>query len=329
MAEVQMADPTSYRPPRPPRRQLDESSFTRKLRYEMMAEEGRATVVSYVVAVALGIVWLLLVYLLPAPPNAINLLPPPETAPVNVTFDNLPEPTLIETPGGGGAATPAPKPRPGGGGGGRGSNPKAIGDAFGGASGNAGGGGLVGDATNALRGVDVNSGAGGAPGMQGKAVLGYGQGGQGSRTPGRGGLGNGIGDGPGGGGLGGVGNGPGVGFAGVRVSAPSVIHAEKIGGPGRDVGELGSYVRGRQSQLQFCYQEYGLKVNPSLAGTVSVAITMTGGGDVTGVDIPRRSWSGPGAAEAESCIRQRISGWHFPPSDQGGGTYSFAFVFSR
>jgi len=126
-----------------------------------------------------------------------------------------------------------------------------------------------------------------------------------------------------------VGGGGGVGFATVRVAPPSVIHAENVGGPGRNVSDLGDYVRGRNSQLQFCYSEYGLKTNPSLAGSVAVAVTLTSDGAVTGVDITKRTWSGPGAAESESCIRQRISGWKFPSSEHGGGTYSFSFSFSR
>jgi hypothetical protein len=223
----------------------------------------------------------------------------------------------------------APRPNAGGKGGVKRNDTKAISDAFGGGGPSGDGGGMVGDVSNVLRGVDVSSGSGTNPGAaQGKAVIAYGQGGQGSRTPGRGGLGAGLGNGPGGG-LGGVGGGPGVGFATVKVAAPSVIRAENVGGPGRNVADLGDYVRSRNSQLQFCYQEYGLKVNPGLAGSVSVAVTLTGAGSVTGVDITRRTWSGPGASEAENCIRQRIAGWKFPPSDQGGGTYSFAFSFSK
>jgi hypothetical protein len=95
------------------------------------------------------------------------------------------------------------------------------------------------------------------------------------------------------------------------------------------VSDLGDYVRGRNSQLQFCYSEYGLKTNPQLAGSVAVAVTLTSDGGVTNVDITKRTWSGPGASEAESCIKQRISGWKFPSSEHGGGTYAFSFSFSR
>ncbi len=190
---------------------------------------------------------------------------------------------------------------------------------------------MVGDVSNILRGTEISSGTGGTGGggSGGKAVLGYGQGGQGSRTPGRGGFGGGLGTGGGGGGgVGGVGPGGGVVRSTVRVQAPSVVAPPAGGGPGRDVGELGSFVRSRESQLRFCYQEYGLKANPNLAGTVTVAITLSGSGSVSDVDITRRTWSGAGASEAEGCIRSRVRSWKFPASATGAGTYGFPFNFT-
>jgi hypothetical protein len=218
----------------------------------------------------------------------------------------------------------------------------AISDAFGTGSG-AGTGGLVGDVSGLVRGAAVASGSGGTGGglggrggggAGGKTVLGYGEGGEGGRTPGRGGFGggNGTGGGGGGGGIGGVGGGGGGGglaHAGVRVSAPAPVRAENLGGNTRNVGELGEFVRSRESQLRFCYVEYGLKQNPSLAGTITVAITLTGSGNVTGVDITNRTWGGAGASSAESCITDKIRGWKFPSSDAGGGTYSFPFNFTK
>jgi hypothetical protein len=88
-------------------------------------------------------------------------------------------------------------------------------------------------------------------------------------------------------------------------------------------------VRGRESQLRFCYNEYGLKVNPALAGSVSASVTLTSAGAVTGVDITNRTWSGDGASETERCIAEKIRGWRFPASDAGGGTYAFSFSFTR
>jgi hypothetical protein len=170
--------------------------------------------------------------------------------------------------------------------------------------------------------------AAGGGGTGGKAVLGYGQGGEGSRTPGRGGIGGGLGTGGGGGGgIGGVGAGGGVTRAAVRIAPPRVVSTGSLGGPGRDVSELGTFVRSRESQLRFCYVERGLKVNPSLAGTINVAISLTQPGNVSGVDITNRTWSGPGASETESCIRSTIARWRFPEGQEG--TYSFPFNFTR
>jgi len=315
--------------PRPVRKSMDDASFTRQLRYEFADAEGRAILYSYIMSGLLGFIWILLVLFLPAPPNSINLLREEEPVAIEVKPEDVPIPTPAPVPvaAGGAPKTSAPSKNPGGGGPPK-NDTRAINDAFGGSPSN-NTGGMVGDVSNALRGTEVATGTGAAPGAQGKAVIGYGAGGQSSRTPGRGGLGEGLGGNGAGGGLGGVGGGGGVGFATVRVAPPSVIHAENVGGPGRNVADLGDYVRGRNSQLQFCYSEYGLKVNPQLAGSVTVAVTLTSEGAVTGVDVTKHTWSGPGSAEAESCIKQRISGWKFPSSEHGGGTYSFSFSFSR
>jgi len=318
--------------------------FGRTLRYEIAGEEGRALLGSYSFAFTLGIVWLAFVYFGPRT-ERMRLLSPDEQ-PIAVTFDAL-EPLAGAETGETGeeirAPTPGPKDRPEGPRGDRaGRRPSvstgAIADAFGSGSA-AGSGGLVGDVSKVLRGVDVASGAGGtgagaaATGgaRGGKVVLGSGEGGQGSRTPGRGGIGGTLGVGGGaGGGIGGVGPGGGtVSRTPVRIAPPRPIDAPSVGGVRRDVGELGTFVRGRESQLRFCYNEYGLKVNPALAGSVSASVTLTPAGGVSGVDITNRTWSGDGASETERCIAEKIRGWRFPASDAGGGTYAFSFSFTR
>jgi len=338
----------------PPSGRTEETTFTRGLRFEWASEEGRALVGSYAISGTLGIAFLLLVHLMPVRQA------PPEDEPVPVTMaDTLyqeqpaPEPPPVAQVGEA-TRTPAPGPttKKEGPVGPQKGNPKpgrpgsltetnstgAIGDAFGTGSG-AGTGGMVGDVSGILRGVDVNSGSGGTGGGRGgsggggaggKTVLGYGQGGQGSVTPGRGGIGGGLGTGGGGGGgVGGVGAGGGVTAARVRVSAPSVRAVETPAARGRDVSELGTFVREREAQLRNCYTQYGLSANPNLAGTINVAITITGSGSVTGVDITNRTWSGAGASAAESCIVGRIRSWRFPSSDLGGGTYGFPFNFTK
>ena len=332
-----------------------ETTFTRNLKWEFADEEGRALVGSYAISITLGILFLLLVKFGPesAPPSLLD----PPAPPIEVVFENEPPPPTIIPPvpqAGTAERTPSPGPttqRPGP----RGPQPGsprpgrpgsqterntagAIGDAFGTGSG-AGSGGLVGDASNILGGVDVSSGSGGSGGglggsggggTGGKVVLGAGQGGQGSSTPGRGGIGGGSGTGGGGGGgIGGVGAGGGVTRAAVRVQAPTPINVDPLAGPGRNVDELGTYVRSRESQLRFCYQENGLKVNPGLAGSITVAIDIASSGSVQGARVTRRTWSGAGSSESEACILRTIRGWRFPSSSRASGTYSFPFSFTR
>jgi hypothetical protein len=304
--------------------------FNRTLRYEIVGEEGRALLGSYMFSFALGIGWLVFVYFGPRT-QRMQLLSPDER-PIAVTFEALdPYSTVPEGDAGPEVRLPAPRgERAGARRKATNTSTGAIAAAFGGNS-SPGSGGLVGDVSNVLRGVDVASGAGGAgpgnagTGGGGKVVLGSGEGGSGSRTPGRGGIG-----GTGGGGIGGVGPGGGtVSREPVRIAPPRPIDAPSVGGVRRDVSELGTFVRSRESQLRFCYNEYGLKVNPALAGSVATAVTLTPAGGVTGINFTNRTWSGAGSSETEQCIAQKIRAWRFPASDAGGGTYAFSFSFTR
>jgi hypothetical protein len=328
--------------------------FGRSLRYEIAGEEGRALLGSYLFAFALGFAWLGIVYF--GPHTMPMRLLSPDQQPIAVTFDAVQPPLDAVTAGGEDAEAvrapaPGPKDRPAGRreppgkaragntGGRQTSSAGAIADAFGTGRGT-GSGGLVGDVSNVLRNVDVSSGTGGTGagagatgggGRGGKVVLGSGEGGQGSRTPGRGGIGGGLGAGGGaGGGIGGVGPGGGtVSRTPVRIAPPRQNDAPSFGGVMRDVSELGTFVRSRESQLRFCYNEYGLKVNPALAGSVTASVTLTPSGGVSGVNVTNRTWGGAGASETERCIADKIHAWRFPASDAGGGTYSFSFSFTR
>ena len=185
------------------------------------------------------------------------------------------------------------------------------------------------DVSGILRGVDVNSRSDGRGGkIDRKTVLSFGPSGQRTSTPGRGGSGGGFGTGDEGS-VGGVSGRGGVSAAQVSVRAPAVLVAPRADGARRDASELGTFVRSRQEQLRFCYAERGLKINPSLAGTINVSITLAATGSVTDAAVTNRTWSGGGAAEAESCIIQRIHTWRFPSASVGGGTYAFPFNFTR
>ena len=289
----------------------------------MITSEARALTVSHALAVSLGASWLMLVYLTPAPPPSIALLRPEEAAPIAVQFDDPPPPPKHAAPPPEAAPTvnvppptPAEKEKQ------RAAKEEAeIGDAFGGGKTNA----LVGDVTNALRGVEVAKGSEGGSGGR-KAVIGYGQGGIGARTPGKGfdaaaaAAASGIGK---------VNAQGGVARASIRVAAPQVVQR-----PGerasRDMTQLGTFVRSRQAQLQFCYQEQGLLLNPALAGSIGLEVSLAPGGAVAAARVTDRTWSGAGVAETEACIVQRIRGWAFPSSSAAGNeTYGFSFVFNK
>ena len=307
-----------------------DASLSRSLRYEIAGEEGRALLTSYALSFGLGLAWLAFVYF--GPRTLPMQLLSRDERPIAVTFDAI-DPTESQPSGEDAPAVRVPATAPKNRNAGRRSaapNPAAIANAFG--SNVNSSSGLVGDVSNVLRNVDVSSGSGGTAGATGnpgaKVVLGAGEGGEGSRTPGRGGIGRGLGNGVGG--IGGVGPGGGtVSRTPVRIAPPRPIDAPAVGGLQRDVGELGTFVRSRESQLRFCYNEYGLKVNPSLAGSVTASVSLTPAGGVSGVNVTNRTWSGAGASESERCIADKIRGWHFPSSEAGGGTYSFSFSFTR
>jgi len=286
-------------------------------------DETRPLFISNGIALALGAAWIALVYLTPPPPPTISLLREDEAAAVEVQFEDVkpPKPAPKDEP---------PPPEPG--------KPpteaqvkkakkeeQGAADAFGGGSSSA----MVGDVTNALRGVAVaKAGEGpGTGGGGGKAVIAYGQGGTSVRTPGRGidpsvaAAGAGIGR---------VNAAGSVARASIAVAAPSVVKSADGGPSGRDMSKLGTFVRARQAQLQYCYTDVGLAANPNLGGSVSVNVTLEPAGTVSDVRVSNRTWNGAGSAEAEGCILQRVRGWAFPPSSKGGSeSYNFSFIFNK
>lgn len=285
-------------------------------------DETRPLFVSHLVSASLGVAWLVLVYVTPLPPPSIALLSPEEAAAVEVEFEDE-RPQLPDL-----APVPAPEetvPEPAKAAARAKAEAAAAGDAFGGSS-----SAMVGDVTNALRGVEVTKGTGvggSGSGGGGKAVIAYGQGGTSVRTPGRGmdpsvtAAGENIGN---------VNAAGSVVRASIAVAAPTIVRSADGGASGRDMSRLGTFVRGRQAQLQYCYRDVGLPINPALAGSVSVAITLDAAGAVSEARVATRSWSGAGVAETESCILSRVRGWGFPASAKAGAeTYNFSFIFNR
>ena len=92
-------------------------------------------------------------------------------------------------------------------------------------------------------------------------------------------------------------------------ASTDVSDATKLAG-----STVANLVKQWQPQLDLCYTEYGLKVNPALTGSIAVRLAIRPSGDVAAATFTRHNWSGAGGKEAESCMRTRVMGWVFPPA---------------
>jgi hypothetical protein len=118
-------------------------------------------------------------------------------------------------------------------------------------------------------------------------------------------------------------------FIAVAIAAPSLTRAQARKGPppapkpdtvavalvSTDTvaaGQVESVVRGRHREVQFCFEESGLKTDPELSGTFAMIITLDPLGAVARVDPSWREWSGQDGTAVEACVMQRALTWKFP-----------------
>ena len=112
-------------------------------------------------------------------------------------------------------------------------------------------------------------------------------------------------------------------------SAPQIMPVAASYGPSRGSPAFGNYVRAREPQLQFCYQETRAQ-SPNLVGSATVAVAVAADGSVVNANIIRSSWSERGSESIEQCVLSRVRGWKFPMSDPAEQhLHSFAVIFSR
>ena len=78
-------------------------------------------------------------------------------------------------------------------------------------------------------------------------------------------------------------------------------------------GQVDLVVRARQREVQFCFEESGLKTDPELTGLFAMVLTLDSLGGVARVDASRSEWTGPDGAAVEGCVMQRALTWKFPP----------------
>ena len=183
----------------------------------------------------------------------------------------------------------------------------------------------VAEATRVIAGVQtVNGNAGRSVAIADKSAIGATAG---AATPGMAQLGatGGAGSGDAGANVGHVQRGPAIERATFHAKPLPIVTAPALDGTPVDATELASFVRGRVAQLQSCYE---LARGTDLAGVVALRITLGAEGAVRGAEIVRRTWSGAGAAETESCLLRVVRGWKLPSGSEGA-TITLPVSFTR
>lgn len=94
--------------------------------------------------------------------------------------------------------------------------------------------------------------------------------------------------------------------------------------------EVDRMVRSRQREVQFCFEESGLKNNPSLAGEFVMAITLDPVGAVSSAAASHSEWNSPEGAAVEACVIERARRWKFPLQlASAPARHQFTFRFTR
>ncbi len=87
-------------------------------------------------------------------------------------------------------------------------------------------------------------------------------------------------------------------------------------------------VEREQSFSRFCYQELGLKSDPSLSGNVAMIVTV-GSGGITGARVGDSNWTSRTAGNAvNSCLNEKAgSAWQLAPGAVSPGRYVVQLSF--
>ena len=95
-------------------------------------------------------------------------------------------------------------------------------------------------------------------------------------------------------------------------------------------GQVDLAVRARHREVQFCFEESGLKTDPELSGVFAIVLTLDTLGAVSRVDPTHREWSSPDGAAVETCVMERARTWKFPVQIVGApARHEVTFHFAR
>jgi type II secretory pathway pseudopilin PulG len=92
--------------------------------------------------------------------------------------------------------------------------------------------------------------------------------------------------------------------------------------------EFSTEARRRESSMTACYAQYGLSINPSLSGHITVRISLSDSGEVMRATVVDRSWSAAVPTDVESCIVHRVFVWHFPVARRSS-THDYSVTFGH
>ena len=86
-------------------------------------------------------------------------------------------------------------------------------------------------------------------------------------------------------------------------------------------------VRREQAFSRFCYQEFGQKSDPTLAGGVAMVVTV-GSNGVTSAQVENDSWSSRAGNEVNRCLNEKAaSAWKLAPGIVESGKYVVQLSF--
>lgn len=86
-------------------------------------------------------------------------------------------------------------------------------------------------------------------------------------------------------------------------------------------------VEREQAFSKFCYQEFGQKNDPTLAGGVAVVVTV-GAGGITATRVADDSWSSRSGKAVNECLLDKAkTAWRLPPRAVKPGQYVVQLAF--
>lgn len=83
------------------------------------------------------------------------------------------------------------------------------------------------------------------------------------------------------------------------------------------------------AEIQSCYENQGLRVNPSLAGMIEVEVTVGPSGRVEDANVSSSALSGVGRQEVETCITTSVRNWRFERGPYKAETIVYPFNLVR